>query len=55
MPTLLTTPVTAREDPVDKMWSAYMKEASENDKLVTDAWRKDMNGVLFFVSSIVVR
>jgi hypothetical protein len=45
------TPPTAQEDSIDKMWSTYLKEASEHDKLVTDLWRKDISGVLFFVSS----
>ncbi len=41
---------TAQEDSLNKMWSPYMKEAEEYDKLVTDVWKKDTNGVLIFVS-----
>ena len=41
---------TAQEDSINKMWSAYMKESEEYDKLVTDVWKKDTNGVLIFVS-----
>ena len=44
------TPPTTQEDSIDKMWSAYLKEANEHDKFVTDLWRKDTSGVLFFVS-----
>lgn len=51
MSNLITTPATAQEDSVDKIWSAYMKEASEHDKFVTEVWRKDTTSVLFFVSS----
>lgn len=47
---LQTTLVTAREDSVDKMWSAYMEEAEKHDERVSDAWRDDAEGVLVFVS-----
>jgi hypothetical protein len=47
----LTTPVAAQEASINKMWSAYTKEAGEYDKLMTDVWRKDTSCVLFFVSS----
>ena len=47
------TPVAAQEDSRNKMWSGYMKEAGDDDKLMTDGWRGDTSGVLFFVSSSI--
>ena len=32
------------------MWSTYMKEAVEYDKITTDAWREDAKGLLVIVS-----
>lgn len=47
----LTTPSdTVQEDSANKMWSTYMKEAVEYDKITTDAWREDAKGLLVFVS-----
>ena len=47
---LLTTPATAQEDSINKMWSAYAKESGEYDKRITDVWRKDTSDILIFVS-----
>lgn len=32
------------------MWTAYMKEAGEYDKIMTDAWKEDAKSFLVFVS-----
>jgi hypothetical protein len=32
------------------MWSAYMKEAGEYDRITTDAWKEDAKSFLVFVS-----
>ena len=41
---------TAHEDSTNTMWSAYMKEAGEYDKTMTDAWKEDAKSFLVFVS-----
>jgi len=41
---------TAQEDSTNTMWSAYMKEAGEYDKIMTDAWKEDAKNFLVFVS-----
>ena len=43
-------PLTAQEDSVNTMWSAYMREAGEYDKTMTDAWKEDAKSFLVFVS-----
>lgn len=43
------TPVTVEEGSVSKMWSAYMKEAEEQDKLTTDTWKEHAVGIFIFV------
>ena len=41
----------AQQDSLNNMWSAYMKEAGEYDKLMTDGWKEDAIGHLVFVST----
>lgn len=43
------TLVTVEEGSVSKMWSAYMKEAGEQDKLMTDTWKEHAMGIFMFV------
>ena len=51
----LTTPSdTVQEDSANTMWSTYMKEAVEYDKIMTDGWREDAKGFLVFVSSLLI-
>lgn len=50
LPSLTIRSSAEQEDSVNTMWSAYMKEAGEYDKIMTDAWREDAKGFLAFVS-----
>jgi len=45
------TSVIAQEDSVNKMWSEYMKEAGEYDKLMINGWKDGAIGLLVFVST----
>ncbi|KAH9054832.1 hypothetical protein EDB87DRAFT_1568024, partial [Lactarius vividus] len=36
-------------DPSDKMWSIYLSESEKHDKVISDGWKDDANGVLVFV------
>jgi hypothetical protein len=31
------------------MWTTYMEEVKEHDKLITDAWKEDSNALVVFV------
>ena len=48
---VLITSVIAQEDSVNKMWSEYMKEAGEYDKLMINGWKDGAIGLLVFVST----
>ena len=48
--TFLTTTATVQDDSVSKMWTTYMKEAGEYDKVMTSTWKADLVGLLVFVS-----
>lgn len=45
------TSLIAQEVSGTKMWSAYMKEAEEYDRLMTDGWKDGAIGLLVFVST----
>jgi hypothetical protein len=48
------TSMTPLEISGERMWSTYMKTFDEYDKRITNAWKEDANGLLVFVSHIVI-
>ncbi|KAH8982898.1 hypothetical protein EDB92DRAFT_1620088 [Lactarius akahatsu] len=40
--------VPPSSDPSDKMWSIYLSESEKHDKIISDGWKDDANGVLVF-------
>ena len=42
--------VTVHEDSVNEMWSEYLNTVNDYDRRLTENWREDANGVLWFVS-----
>ena len=49
---LTTRSTTAREDAPNTIWPAYIKEAGEYDKVLTDAWRENAKCFVVFVSPV---
>ena len=36
-------------DPSSKLWSVYVAEALQYDKVLVESWTNDMDGILIFV------
>jgi hypothetical protein len=49
---LTTRSTTAREDSPNTIWPAYIKEAGEHDKALTDAWKENATCFVVFVSPV---
>ena len=44
------TSTTAQGNSREEMWAKYMQTFDEDDKRIANAWRKDADGLLVFVS-----
>lgn len=42
--------ITAQEDSEKQMWTTYMKEVKESDKLITAAWKEGANALVVYVT-----
>jgi hypothetical protein len=51
--TLTPTAAQEEEEP-EKMWKTSLNQISEDDKWIIDAWVEDANGILAFVSLILL-
>jgi hypothetical protein len=48
------TSATAQEDLTNKMWSEYLEDVKAFDTGLTETWKEDANGVLTFVSPMLL-